>query len=284
MRSLVTLLCSFLLISFTVCFSQSLPETDKRAIVRVETPEGRLGTGFLLSDSLLGFFIVTNKHILQSQKTHEYFDSVFVRKNKLSDDKKKVIATDERATLYLRYGGSKLFAEHPDSNVDLVIVPAGKIQVGDSTIVNPRNYTQWFFGFKMSMVANREDMTRLGIRDGTKVQVIGFSFPMPQKPQFHISRFGHVALFTSEKLTLRVERQRDDHRYMEAVTSEWLVIDITARPGDSGGPVFAIIPGSELVWLVGLVKGRTELEALCLAHPSYYIHELVELVKEKVPR
>jgi len=281
MRFLVTFVFSFLLLTFAVSFGQSLPETDKRAIVRVETPEGALGTAFLLSDSLLGFLVVTNKHMLQSWKTHKYFDSVFVRKNRLSADKTKVIATDEKATLYLRYGGTKFFVEHPDSDVDLVIVPTVKIQVGDSTIVNPRNYTQWRFGFNMSMVADREDMTRLGIRDGTKVQVIGFSFPMLQKPQFHISRFGHIALFASEKLTLRVERQRDGDRYMQAVTSEWLVIDITARPGDSGGPVFAIIPGSERAWLVGLVKGRSELEAVCLAHPSYYIHELVELMKEK---
>lgn len=283
MRYVVTFLCSYLLICFTPSFGQSLRETDKRAIVRIETPES-LGTGFLLSDSLLGVFLVTNKHMLQSQKTQEYFDSVFVRKNILSDDKKKVIATDERATLYLRYGGSRLFREYPDSNVDLVIVQAGNIQVGDSTIVNPRNYSEWFFGFNMSMVANREDMTRLGISDGTEVQVIGFSFNIPQKPQFHISRFGHIALFTSEKLTFRVERQRDDCRCMEPLTSEWLVIDITSRPGDSGGPVFAIIPGSQNAWLVGLVQGGWELQELCLAHPSYYIHELVELVKGKAKR
>lgn len=284
MRDLVILalisLVSLVLTS-SVSFGQSLAEFDKRAIVRIETTEQGLGTGFLLSDSLLGFLLVTNKHMLQSQKTQEYFDSVFIRKNELSPDG-KVIATHDRGTLYLKYRGEKLFVEHKDPNVDLVIVGLGSFTVGDTTLFNPANYSQWLFGFSMSMVANREDMKRLKISDGTRVQLIGFSFTTAQKPQFHISRFGHIALFSNEKLTFRIARHRDDCVCMEPVAAEWIVIDITSRPGDSGGPVFAIMPGSTHAWLIGLVQSGSELNEFCLAHPSYYIHDLVNLVRKKL--
>ena len=253
-----------------------------RSIVRIETPEG-LGTGFLLSDSSLGFFLVTNKHVVRSSQTQQYFDSVFVRKNKLSEHN-KVIATNEKATLYLRYRGWNLFVEHPDSNVDLVIVPLGLIALRDTTITNPANYTPWVYGFKMSTVANREDMKKLKIRDGIPVQIVGFSFVTPQELQFHISRFGHIAIFPTEKLTFKIKKRHNNCECIESVTSEWIVIDITSRPGDSGGPVFAFPPESGSVWLIGLVAAGEALDESCLAYPSFYVWELVDLVKEKIKK
>ena len=280
MRYLATLVCSLLLIPFSGSSGQSLREFDKRSIVRIETPEG-LGTGFVLSDTSLGYFLVTNKHVVQSSKTGEYFDSVFVRRNKLSDEG-KVVATNEKGTLYLNYGNRKLFVEHEDPDIDLVFVALGSFQVGDTTLFNPIGYSGWIFAFKLSMVANRDDMRRLAITDGTPVQIIGFSFTTSQKPQFHISRFGRIALFSSERLTFRIARQRQDCVCMEPVTAEWIVIDITSRPGDSGGPAFALIPGSKQAWLIGLVQAGSELNEFCLAHPSYYIHDLVNLVRKKL--
>jgi len=277
---------TFLLISLlmlaSVSFAQSLPEEQKRSIVRIENPDG-VGTGFLLSDSLRGWFLVTNKHMLQSSKTHQYFDSVFVRKNKLSNDN-KVIATNEKATLYLRYKGSNLFVEHPDSNVDLVIVGLGTILPGDTTVVNPANYTEWFYGFNMSMVANRQDVKRLNIGDGTPVQIIGFSFVSAQQPQFHISRFGHIAIFPSGTVTFAVKKKDDSSTRTDSVTSEWIVIDLTSRPGDSGGPVFAELPGTHEAWLIGFVTADVVLDELCLAQPSFYIWDLVDLIKRRITK
>jgi hypothetical protein len=221
--------------------------------------------------------------MVRSSQTQQYFDSVFVRKNKLSNDN-KVIATNERATLYLRYKGSNLFVEHPDSNVDLVIVKLGPILIRDTTIVNPANYTKWLFGFKMSVVAKREDIKRLRITDGTPVQVIGFSFTGFQEPQFHISRFGDIAIFPTEKITLKVQNQRGNCVCTEPVTSEWIILDITSRPGDSGGPVFAFVSQNNEPWLIGLVALGQSFNELCLAQPSFYIWELVDLVKKRFNR
>ncbi len=282
MRYIILSIVIFFLMGLSTTLAQSIPELNKRSILRIETPEQGLGTGFLVRDSLLGFFLVTNKHMVQSPKTHQYFDSVFVRRNKISDDN-KVVATNEKATLYLRWKGSKLFAEHPDSNVDLVIVIVGAVPLGDTVIVNPANYDPWIYGIKMDMVAKREDIKRLDIRDGTPVQIIGFSFATDQEPQFHISRFGNIAIFPSDKLTLNVTKQRANCECTEPITSEWIILDITSRPGDSGGPVFALLPGSNQAWLVvGLVAMGHTWNELCLAHPSYYIWELVDLIKQKI--
>ena len=282
MRCILVSLAGFFLIATHVVFGQSLAEFDKRSIVRIETPDG-LGTGFVLSDTSLGYFLVTNKHVLQSRKTQQYFDSVFVRKNELSEEG-KVIATDKKGTLYLTYENRKLYLEHEDPNIDLVFVTLGSFQVADTTVLNPSNYSKWLFAFTMAMVADRQDMKRLSIRDGTPVQIIGFSFMTSQRPQFHMSRFGHVALFSTEKLTFRVTRQRDDCVCVEPVSAEWLVLDITSRPGDSGGPVLALLPGTGQAWLIGLVQAGSELNEFCLAHPSYYIHDLLDLVRKKLGR
>ncbi|MGB2805707.1 MAG: trypsin-like peptidase domain-containing protein [Candidatus Zixiibacteriota bacterium] len=280
MRCVLVSLAGFFLIATHVVFGQSLAEFDKRSIVRIETPNG-LGTGFVLSDTSLGYFLVTNKHVLQSRKTQQYFDSVFVRKNELSMQG-KVIATEQKGTLYLSFEDRTLYFEHQDPNVDLVFVSLGSFPVGDTSVLNPTNYSQWLFAFTMDMVADRQDMKRLSIRDGTPVQIIGFSFMASQRPQFHISRFGHVALFSNERLTFRVTRPRDDSVYTGPISAEWLVLDITSRPGDSGGPVLALMPGTHHAWLIGLVQAGSELNEFCLAHPSYYIHDLVDSVRRTV--
>ena len=166
MRAVLLVLLGVLMTASSVT-AQSLVESDKRYIVRIETPDGRLGTGFILLDSTIGFFLVTNKHMLQSSETQEYFDSVYVRNNILKEG--MVIATDEIATVYLRYLGQKLYRDHEDPDVDLILVQFGAVEVAGTTILNPRDFGPLFFGYPMYQVADRSTVDSLNIRDGTRV-------------------------------------------------------------------------------------------------------------------
>ncbi len=126
--------------TFTQTYCQSVAESDKRGIVRIETPEGMLGTGFLLIDPDLGGLLVTSKHLLQSKIDGKYFDSVAIRKNLILKSG-KVVATNERSTLYLRYKGIELFEGHPDSSIDFVLVQIGKLLIDTAVfVINPSNY------------------------------------------------------------------------------------------------------------------------------------------------
>jgi hypothetical protein len=249
------LLFIFLLISHSEANSQSMiSESAKRGIVRIETPESKLGTGFIVLDTTSKALLVTSKHVLKSCVTHDYFDHVYLRKNALLSGS-HVVATDERSIVHLRYKGQDLFVEDKDPNVDLAIVLLGKIELKDTTIENsPISTSYWYYGFKSSLIAKREDMTRLNLETGTPVQLIGFSHQQLQKPQFHVSRFGHIALFTFEKL-VEVFKSTCDTLHQDTLSSEWLVLDMTARGGDSGGPVLARLGNAGEVFLIGIVKG-----------------------------
>lgn len=262
------------------CYSQvSLSEGTKRYIVRLETPESILGTGFLVADSEHHLYIVTAKHLIRSKHTAEYFDHVYFRKNILSDFG-KYIATDEKYVLILKLKDKILFQEHRDPDVDLVLIPLGKVVIDENlTIQNPEGF-EIDKAFASSGIATRSIMDSLNIRDGKKVQIVGFSFQSVQKPQFHISRFGHIALYNREKMRLSWKVELPDTTFFKPIAAEWIVIDITSRGGDSGAPVFAILPGVEEAWIIGIVKGGSEMEEFCLAIPSYYLTDLLESAKK----
>lgn len=286
MRSMILLTVCLMLSTSSVFSIQALPEPRKQSVVRIETTEGNLGTGFFISDSVIfnaGLFLVTNKHVVKSRITQEYFDSVFIRCNVLKDD--KVIATHDRATLYLKYGGKNLYYEHPDKNIDLVIILFGPVLRDENNILNfnPVGWTEkYILSTKVLSVAKRIQMDSLKIGDGTDVQIIGFSFQNKDLPQFHISRFGHVALFSKEPITQDILIPIGDCVCKVPMTSEWLIIDITSRPGDSGSPVLTWPENSKIPWIIGIVQGGSSINEVCLSHPSYYIWDLLDPLRKIV--
>lgn len=288
MRKLILLVTCLLIFTSTAFSVEAFPESFKQSVVRIETPEGNLGTGFFISDSVffnMGYFLVTNKHMVKSIITQEYFDSVFIRCNVLKDD--KVIATQDRATLYLRHKGTSFYIEHPDKNIDLVIILIGPFLKDKGNIFNynPVGWTgKYIFSTKVHQIANRTQMDSLKIGDGTDVQIIGFSFQNKDLPQFHISRFGHVALFSKETITQDIIVPMGDCVCKVPMTSEWLIIDITARPGDSGGPVLAWPENSKSPWIIGIVQGGSSINEVCLSHPSYYLWDLLGQTRKFVER
>lgn len=269
---IILLLLGILIAAPETVRAQALPEAMKRAIVRLETPEAKLGTGFILSDSVLGYFLVTNKHVIWSCSTGSYYDSVFVRKNAITQDG-KVVATDQRSTLLLRRKGRQLFVEHPDQAVDLVLVQLGNIIDSDGSFMNPSSF-EMIHGFKTTAVASRSDFKNLAVGDGTPVQVIGFSFKVRQSEQFHISRFGHISIAPSSSFPLAIQSPCDSLPVERK--ADWIVLDLSSRGGDSGGPMFAFGPRLNELWLIGLVAAGNQAEEFCFGVPSYRIHELVD--------
>lgn len=255
--------------------AKSLPEPLKRAIVRIETPEGKLGTGFVLSDSALGFFLVTNKHVIYSCSTMSYFDELRVRVNHLSADG-KVAAIDSAGKLLLTRNGQSLFVEHPSPGIDLVLVQLGYLVDLVGEFQNPSPFDV-IHGFKLSAVATRDDFKRFDIRDGTAVQVIGFSFQVRHEVQFHISRFGHVSIAPGVEFPLSIVPPCNS--VPTTAKADWLVLDLTSRGGDSGGPIFALELGAIGLKLVGLVAAGNQAEEFCFGVPSYRILELIGLAR-----
>jgi hypothetical protein len=249
---------------------QSIPEHQKRSILRLVTPDKRLGTGFILSDSLKRFFLITNKHVLQDCSTGGYFDSVAIRLNKLTEQDDAVVS-DEKTTLYLRLGEKSFYYAHPTQGVDLVAVAVGNLRINDSIQDNPRDFEK-LISTKKSKLVPLKDFGDLGIGSGTKIQVVGFSFQGIQKPQFHISRFGHLSIIPPEPITLRIASDCDTLVHSQ----KWIILDISSRGGDSGAPVYAFHPSHSGYTIVGVVQAGNSESAWCAAIPVDYVLEVLD--------
>jgi len=245
-----------------------LPESDKRFIVRLCNPENKQGTGFFVSDSICGYLLITNRHVVSSSKTGEIFDSVQLFANNIGANG-KVISSDSHQTLYLRHGGVPLYVEHPNKSVDLIVVGIGSIGVEFS---NPAGLDK-LYGYKRSFICARDRFNPSAVNDGMGVQIIGFSEPLPQKDQFHISRFGHISYYPCEDISVKIDGG--------VQSLDWLVIDASSRGGDSGGPLFFSDPKSGAICLLGFVQAINQQDELCYAIPSYYILEVIDLLRHR---
>jgi len=134
-----------------------LPEADKRGVVRIVNPEGKFGTGFVLSDPELGFFMVTNKHLIRSTVDGSYFDSVLVYRNELTSKDKKVKSTTTANAIHLSFRNWRLYAVHEDEDVDLALIRLGAVRLGDTVVTNPDN-CEYIYGFNTNMVIDTRSL------------------------------------------------------------------------------------------------------------------------------
>jgi hypothetical protein len=170
--------------------SFGLPEHQKRQIYRITTPEGKVGTGFVVSDSAAGYMLVTNKHLVWSDTAMRYLDSVFLHVNVINE-RGKVKSLDSTLTLRLRKDTTLIVQEHPDTNVDLVVMPLQEFAI--------RSGLEKLIGFSTRMIPHTA-ITE--INDGALLQVVGYSWILPQANQFPTSRFGRVASCPQEKVSI----------------------------------------------------------------------------------
>lgn len=246
----------------------SLPEAMKRFIVRITNSEKTQGSGFILSDSTAGYLLVTNRHVVESRSTGVMLDSVLIWTN-IIDSNNKVKSADSCRTLYLRHKGRKLFWQHPDKSVDIVLVSLGLLDSLPDTLTNPSG-NQKIIGFRTDHIIPKVDFQVGRLNDGVQVQVVGFSEKLPQKYQYHVSRFGHLSFYPGEEINVLIDGKLE--------SLDWLVLDVSNRGGDSGGPVFVTEPDSHNMYLLGFVQAVATKDELCYAIPSYYILETITTI------
>jgi len=255
----------FLIFITSTSFGNSIDQSGRGAIYEVIAPGVGSGTGFIVNDSLLGSVLVTCKHVVQDT-TGNYVDSILVRRNKLlpsgqtvSDTTKFVVRLKAKNGFYL--------VKHPNPNVDLVMI---LILSGFNTTLPS---SESIVGFSSSSVLSKETMSQIGIKEGTDVELIGFSLSRSLSPNtihYHFSRFGKIGLYTPQDLSLVIDKK--------LVTANYILLDMVIRPGDSGSPIFARIANRE--YLIGFTKGFSPATEYGIGYPVYYLYDLMKAVKE----
>jgi len=259
----------FLVVLFSIsilestCLAKTLDEPTKRFIYEITSPGIGKGTGFTVSDSLLGFVLVTCKHVVQDKKG-VYADSIYLRRNKLLPTGEAISDTSQ-FVVRLKAGGLQYIVEHPNPDVDLIMVPL--LQSNTTLSANESPY-----GLYSRVVLSKERMKEKGIGEGTDVEVIGFSLRLPKnRPHYHFSRFGNIGLYTTDEFTLIIDSIPR--------TANFILLDMTTRPGDSGSPVFAHI--RDKTYLIGFISAASKEMEYGIAYPVYYLHDLMQIIRDK---
>ena len=55
-----------------------------------------------------------------------------------------------------------------------------------------------------------------------------------------------------------------------------MLVDLNARPGDSGSPIFAQIGGT--TYLVGIVTAMSQSLDYAIGYPVYYLEDLLQIL------
>ena len=180
------------------------------ATLGVKTVNGNIkciGTGFYIGreikDSQYHVFLVTNKHIIKDK------DQLYSRFKKNNG----ILYTE---TIPLIANGEKCYSEHPDPNVDVVVIHINGKYISDN------NVDFNFIDIDNEAVSTREFMSEGGC-DGTGVFMLGYPMGMTSIDSNHpICRYGCVA--------------RLDEK--EIISRKNILLDIQNFPGNSGSPIF----------------------------------------------
>lgn len=258
----------FLILSVTLLVGASgtasaITEPVKRCIYEITSPAVGQSTGFTVRDSTLGFVLVTCIHAVQD-KNKDYVDSIFLRRNKLLPTEQAISDTDQ-FVVRLKVDGKLWVTEHSNPAVDLVMIPVTTANTTMSSGESP-------YGFHSRAVLSKDELEEVGITEGVDVELIGFSLSLPRdEPHYHFSRFGKIGLYTTEEFTLFINKKRRRANY--------ILLDMSTRPGDSGSPVVAHISGKP--YLIGFLSATSSAEEYGVAYPVYYLHDLMERMREK---
>lgn len=202
------------------------------------------GTGFFVgvrknpSDSLYYVNLVTAKHVLKPDvKKKEFYKTVFVRLNK------KVGEAEYLQLDLFPEGKNKNVFIHPDSSVDIAVIPA----LPDEKIYD-------FIFMPDEIITTQEDFKKLKITEGSNVFFTGMFTPFTgEHKNYPIVRFGKVALITEEKIL------------WDSIKTDLYLIESSSYGGNSGSPVFfylgaerepgSIYVGDPVLMLAGIMKG-----------------------------
>ncbi|MCK4224503.1 MAG: trypsin-like peptidase domain-containing protein [candidate division Zixibacteria bacterium] len=255
-----------LLIITSTSFGGCITESQKTFIYEITHLGPGGGTGFVISDSLLGFVLVTCKHIVQDSAGN-FVDSVFIRQNKVLSTGQTVSDTTQ-FVLRLKVNGRRYLAEHSNSDIDLVMIP-----ILSFNITKPPD--GFLIGLPSYKILSKEEMSKLDINEGTDVELIGFSLSsslIKDSTHYHFSRFGKIGLYTTNEFTLQIDSKRR--------TANYILLDMSIRPGDSGSPIFAHIDTNR-TYLIGFVSATNIGREIGIGYPVYYLYDLIKIVSDK---
>ncbi len=284
---MVSMLSFFsLLVSVHTSFSQPIPNEVKSVVgfVFIKNNRGELsanGTGFFVgvSDTTraqhFAVYFVTAKHVLKVKNREDYFESVYLRLNRLTGDAQFV-----KIDLIIKGQRRNVFV-HQDTTVDIAVIPA----LPDQEI----------FDFKFlpdELISTRNSFEQLSIREGSEIFFTGLFIPhIGEHRNYPVVRFGRVALLTDERID------------WEGQKTNLYLVESTSFGGNSGSPVFfylgaerepgKLFVGDPVLRLAGIMKGyfgesspiqviETQKAPVAISNigisgvvPAYLLHEIL---------
>lgn len=237
-----------------------------------------IGTGFIVgrkendNRELSTYYIITNKHVIMSQKC------VYVRFNSLVGQ----LVKDYRVDLYDK-DGLPLFSAHPNKMTDIVA-----LQILPGTLINDQSIWGAFDLEDHALVF--EQMRATGVEEGSFVYALGFPMNLVDSIKVPICRLGCIARVTDAFL-------------LKEGTPVYLV-DAQTFPGSSGGPIISRpehisisgTPNNDRANLIGILSAyipyretlysrqtgrdrmiQEENSGLTIVHPVDRIKEVVEI-------
>jgi hypothetical protein len=228
--------------------AQPIPQEVKSTIAFIFVPDtsGKLvpnGTGFFVgvkdtsTSNSYSVYLVTAKHVLLTDDNETFFPSVFVRLNRKVGDA-EILRLDLSSS-----GNRKNVFVHPDSTIDIAVIPALPDQKVFDFKFLPNEY-----------LTTKDEFVRMKIREGSEIFFTGLFIPHIGKHRnYPVVRFGRVALISEERVN------------WEGVMTELYLVESASYGGNSGSPVFfylgaerepgSIIVGSPVLKLAGIMKG-----------------------------
>jgi hypothetical protein len=161
-----------------------------------------------------------------------------------------------------------LVVEYPQPDIDLVLFPLGldnQSNRADSSVKC----------LPVENILGRDSLEKLGVGEGLDVELIGFSLSSSLPPgsvHYHFTRFGKISLYNSRNLTLPIIGEKR--------TAHFMLVDLNARPGDSGSPIFTQIGGK--TYIIGIVTAMSQSQDYAIGYPIYYLRDLLEILRGRL--
>jgi hypothetical protein len=250
MRRLVSIILVFAVLLPRLLLGAPVPPEVKTVVAFVFAPgpkAGQLrpwGTSFFVgvrdpNDEKRTFpYLVTAKHVLQTEGRQSWLSKIFLRLNTHKGDAEiveiPIVTSGKNRTVFL----------HPnDSTADVAVIP-----------VLPDQKRFDFKVLPMAFLTSKQDFADLKIVEGSEVFFTGlFSPHVGTRRNYPVVRFGRVAMITDEKIKF-VDYEADLY-----------LVETGSFGGNSGSPVFfylgsdrkpgALILGPPILKLAGIMSG-----------------------------
>lgn len=208
--------------------ASEIETTWSHTTVLIETPFGGRGTGFLVGrpagEDQWKIFLITNKHVLHPEKKErESIESIRLHINLTQGS----ALVGKVVDYVVRDKGVPVWREHPDSDVDVLAIPAGALFDSIKDLANKFAPEEWF--------AVAKARTDLDISAGEEIVVVGYPSGIRQgKTNLPLVRQGIISTRIGEELHEEVPIAGGG---VQIRKTRAFLIDGATIPGSSGSPV-----------------------------------------------